>query len=83
MNVRVGRYVAPPGNSLMRVELDRVLSIADPYAGHLAFELLHPFMDGNGRTGLAVWLWLMQRGGDNPFALSFLHRFYYETLRRA
>lgn len=42
--------------------------------------MLHPFMDGNGRTGRAVWAWAMQRDGQDPFALSFLHRFYYQTL---
>jgi len=37
-------------------------------------------MDGNGRTGRAIWAWQMQRLGRDPFALPFLHRFYYQTL---
>lgn len=80
MNVRVGGYVAPRGNQYMREQLEHVLDNADPWSAHVAFELLHPFMDGNGRTGRAVWAWLMLRRNEDPFALPFLHRFYYQTL---
>ncbi len=81
MNVRVGGYVAPPGNRDMRETLSRcVADWEDPWTQHVAFEMLHPFMDGNGRAGRAVWAWAMIRTGQDPFALSFLHRFYYQTL---
>lgn len=55
----------------------------DPWKMHVAFEKLHPFMDGNGRTGRALWAWHMKQLGLDPFALSFLHRFYYQTLAAA
>lgn len=80
MNVRVGRHICPPGDISMPASLRSVLTIPDPWKCHVEFELLHPFMDGNGRTGRAVWAWKMIRAGDDPFTLGFLHRFYYQTL---
>lgn len=89
MNVRVGRYVAPSGGRNIEVELMSIVAklnkskpglYDNPWKMHVAFERLHPFMDGNGRTGRVIWAWHMQRLGLDPFALSFLHRFYYQTL---
>jgi hypothetical protein len=84
MNVRVGNHVAPKAGPTIVHRLKRVLDLAngtsDPWRVHVAFELLHPYMDGNGRTGRAIWAWQMQRLGQDPFALPFLHRFYYQTL---
>ena len=89
MNVRVGNYVAPGGGRNIQVELIRILDrlnrsepgrYDNPWQQHVEFERLHPFMDGNGRTGRALWAWHMLRLGLDPFALPFLHRFYYQTL---
>lgn len=84
-DVRVGRYIAPRGNPYMGERLSMVLAMdASPHAVHVAYEKLHPFMDGNGRTGRAVWLWLMMiRSPDTALSLPFLHRFYYQTLEAA
>lgn len=86
MNVRVGAHVPPPGSPDIEAQLERLLDRAnagaDPFAIHLEYETLHPFMDGNGRSGRAVWLWMMLDQGKDPYALSrgFLHTFYYQSL---
>lgn len=84
MNVRVGFYVAPPGGPEIGKRLTAILKAAnkgaDPWRTHVDFEKLHPFCDGNGRTGRAIWAWQMKRNGRDPFALPFHHRWYYETL---
>lgn len=51
-----------------------------PAEAHAAYEALHPFTDGNGRSGRAVWAWHKERIGQEPFSLPFLHRWYYESL---
>ena len=84
MNVRVADHVAPLGGPSIPKKLEKILVMAntsaDPWDIHVAFETLHPYLDGNGRTGRMLWAWQMQVQGWDPFALSFLHRWYYQTL---
>ncbi len=77
LDVRVGNHIAPRGGLEIEQRLEGILDVmGNPYITHLAYENLHPFTDGNGRSGRALWLW--QMGGEAP--IGFLHRFYYQTL---
>lgn len=78
--VRVGNHIAPPSGPGVRAELSRILRIEDPYRQHVAYEDLHPFTDGNGRSGRVLWLWNMIRAEKYSSKLGFLHHFYYQTL---
>lgn len=84
MDVRVGNYIAPPGGPNIIKRLNAICRMANggvhPWKVHVAFERLHPYFDGNGRTGRMLWAWQMREQGVDPFALGFLHRFYYQTL---
>lgn len=78
-SVRVGSYLPPKGGPWIREHLELLLlSGLDPYDLHVYYEKLHPFMDGNGRSGRALWAWKNQ-----DISKGFLLPFYYETLRRS
>ena len=82
LDVRVGNHIAISGSPWVEVKLRCLLEDAmnrwmSPWQVHCEYEKLHPFTDGNGRSGRALWLWMM---GDKGLQLPFLHRFYYQTL---
>lgn len=84
MDVRVGSHIAPRGGPQIVVRLNEIIehahTVKNPWQVHCEFETLHPYLDGNGRTGRMLWAWHMMELGRDPFALPFLHRFYYQTL---
>ena len=84
-NVRIGNYIPPVGDITIRTRLEDIIADANrerfydkewsAHELHIRYESLHPFTDGNGRSGRMLWAWMMQR-----FPLGFLHTFYYQTL---
>lgn len=81
MNVRVGKHIPPRGGPHIEEWLEHLLipkPETTPYQRHCAYEILHPFMDGNGRSGRVLWLHNM--GGIEKVPLGFLHTFYYQAL---
>jgi fido (protein-threonine AMPylation protein) len=85
MNVRVGSYAPKPGSEMIPILLEELLDDIEektPYQAHVEYELLHPFTDGNGRSGRALWAWHMIQNKGN-YNLGFLHHFYYQSLDAA
>jgi hypothetical protein len=85
LDVRVGNHYPPPGGQEIRRRLAQLLSMrlvesANPMRVHAEYEVLHPFTDGNGRSGRALWAWHMRKVGRDPFTLPFLLRWYHDSL---
>ena len=90
--VRVGHYVPPPPQDVSglmfelltwwnkeSVGLSPVLSSA---ILHFQFEAIHPFADGNGRTGRALALWELYRRGFDTHHIFSVDEFYWENRPR-
>ena len=90
--VRVGRYVPPPPEDVSGLmfellgwwnkesaTLSPVLSSA---ILHYRFEAIHPFADGNGRTGRVLALWELYRRGFDTHHIFSVDEFYWEDRPR-
>ena len=88
LDVRIGNHTPPVGGQFvwnsLKTLLDNMAWDAvhwTPYKVHIDYETLHPFTDGNGRSGRALWAWQMLHFDIWPeLELGFLHAFYYQTL---
>lgn len=92
IQVRVGQYLPPPSRDVSALmmelldwwngpstELSPVLSSA---ILHYRFEEIHPFADGNGRTGRALSLWDLYRRGFDTHHLFAVDEYYWEDRPR-
>lgn len=88
ISVRVGRYCPPPADAVSGLmfellewwntasqELSPVLT--SPIL-HYRFEAIHPFADGNGRTGRALALWELYRRGFDTHHIFSVDEYYWE-----
>jgi hypothetical protein len=86
MNVRVGTHLPPSGGVGIMYRLDNILANINEgtftaFENHCDYETLHPFTDGNGRSGRALWTWQMKNEGYfGRLEMGFLHNFYYQAL---
>jgi len=90
--VRVGRYVPPAPedvSGLMFELLDwwnkRAADVSPVLSSailHYRFEAIHPFADGNGRTGRALALWELYRRGFDTHHIFSVDEYYWEDRPR-
>jgi len=90
--VRVGKYLPPPPADVSGLmfellewwnkqsgEFSPVISSA---IVHYRFEAIHPFADGNGRTGRALALWELYRRGFDTHHIFSVDEYYWEDRPR-
>ena len=92
IRVRVGSYVAPPPERVqpMMSELlewwnkhaTKISPILSSAIVHHQFETIHPFADGNGRTGRMLSLWELYRRGFDSHHIFSIDEFYWEDRPR-
>ncbi len=90
--VRVGNYLPPAPadvSGLMFELLDwwnkRSITLSPVLSSailHYRFEAIHPFADGNGRTGRALALWELYRRGFDTHHLFSVDEYYWEDRPR-
>ncbi len=90
--VRVGRYLPPPPSDVSGLMFELLTWWNKETAGlspvlssaivHYRFEAIHPFADGNGRTGRALALWEFYRRGFDTHHIFSVDEFYRENRPR-
>ncbi|MBI5919034.1 MAG: Fic family protein [Nitrosomonadales bacterium] len=86
--VRVGQYLPPPPDAVSGLMFEllewwntaaRKLSpVLSSSILHYRFEAIHPFADGNGRTGRALALWELYRRGFDTHHIFSVDEYYWE-----
>ena len=90
--VRVGSYVAPSAEDVQplmsellewwNMDSAKVSPILSSAIVHHRFETIHPFADGNGRTGRMLALWELYRRGFDTHHIFSVDEFYWEDRPR-
>ncbi|MFZ0827966.1 MAG: Fic family protein [Verrucomicrobiia bacterium] len=90
--VRVGHYVPPPPGDVSGLmfellawwnkESPKMSPVLSSAIIHYRFESIHPFADGNGRTGRALALWELYRRGFDTHHIFSVDEFYWENRPR-
>jgi len=88
IRVRVGSFFPPPPelvSGMMRELLDwwskesqSLVPVLSSAILHYQFEAIHPFADGNGRTGRALALWELYRRGFDTHHIFSVDEYYWE-----
>lgn len=86
--VRVGEYLPPPASEVSGLmfellgwwnkESEKLSPVLSSAILHYRFEEIHPFADGNGRTGRALALWELYRRGFDTHHIFSVDEFYWE-----
>jgi len=92
IRVRVGAHRPPPPEEVsgLMFELmewwNKRSTVLSPVLSsaivHYRFEAIHPFADGNGRTGRALALWELYRRGFDSHHIFSVDEFYWEDRPR-
>src|SRR5256885_19997 len=92
MRVRVGAYMPPPAEDVSGLmfellewwnnESQGLSPVLSSAIVHYRFEAIHPFADGNGRTGRALALWELYRRGFDTHHIFSVDEFYWEDRPR-
>lgn len=81
-NVYIGGKAAPMWHMIEPLMSNWLLDYEtmSPLKAHIMFEHIHPFADGNGRTGRMLMWWQEIRSGHEPTLIKFSERDkYYEN----
>ena len=92
IRVKVGKYIPPPPERIGPMMSDllnwwngpaaKISPVISSAIVHHQFETIHPFADGNGRTGRMLSLWELYRRGFDDHHIFSIDEFYWEDRPR-